>query len=100
MNLNRRNFLRLAAGAVAVPTVSYFFAPVGGWKSDVIVHPKDPASFEHVTVAQELYKLNGKSVLYRGSRGGGKSELQRLLAERDRLMFLYGNCVTYTRAVA
>ena len=88
MNLNRRNFLRLAAGAVAVPTVSYFFAPVGGWKSDVIVHP------------QELYKLNGESVLFHGSRGGGKSELQRLLAERDRLMFLYGNCVTYTRAVA
>jgi len=40
--MDRRSFLKLfaAAGPVAVVAPKYFFAPVGGWKSDVIVHPR------------------------------------------------------------
>ena len=39
--MNRRSFLKLlgAAGPVAAVVPTYFFAPVGGWKSDVIVNP-------------------------------------------------------------
>lgn len=39
--MNRRNFLRLLAGAGAASATSYFFAPVGGWHSDVIVNPNE-----------------------------------------------------------
>lgn len=41
--MNRRAFLKLfaAAGPVAAIAPTYFFAPVGGWKSDLIVKP-DP----------------------------------------------------------
>lgn len=40
--MDRRSFLKLfaAAGPVAAVAPTYFFAPIGGWKSDVIVHPK------------------------------------------------------------
>jgi hypothetical protein len=39
--MNRRGFLKLFASAapVAVVAPTYFFAPIGGWKSDVIVNP-------------------------------------------------------------
>jgi hypothetical protein len=39
--MNRRSFLKLlsAVAPVAAVTPTYFFAPVGGWKSDVISHP-------------------------------------------------------------
>jgi hypothetical protein len=39
--MNRRGFLKLFGGAAAVATVAptYFFSPIGGWKSDVIVNP-------------------------------------------------------------
>lgn len=42
--MDRRNFLGIFAGAVAAQAatshaVTYFFAPVGGWKSDLIMHP-------------------------------------------------------------
>lgn len=39
--MNRRAFLRILAGAapVAVVAPKYFFAPVGGWKPDVIINP-------------------------------------------------------------
>lgn len=37
--MNRRRFLSILAGAGAASATSYFFAPIGGWKSDVIVNP-------------------------------------------------------------
>lgn len=39
--MDRRSFLKLfaAAGPVAAAAPTYFFAPVGGWKSDTIVNP-------------------------------------------------------------
>lgn len=39
--MNRRSFLKLfaAAGPVAAAAPTYFFAPVGGWKSNMIVNP-------------------------------------------------------------
>ena len=38
--MDRRSFLKLFAAAAPVAAVAptYFFAPVGGWHSDVIVH--------------------------------------------------------------
>jgi hypothetical protein len=51
--VNRRGFLQLLAGsaaaavaaAVAAPKVSYFFAPVGGWESDIILQADDFAPY-------------------------------------------------------
>jgi hypothetical protein len=42
--VNRRAFLKLfaAAGPVAAIAPTYFFAPIGGWRSDVIVNPLFP----------------------------------------------------------
>lgn len=39
--MNRRDFLRLfaAASPAAAVAPTYFFAPVGGWKSDLILNP-------------------------------------------------------------
>ena len=41
--LTRRGFLRLLglAAPVAVAAPKYFFAPIGGWKSDVIFNPEN-----------------------------------------------------------
>jgi hypothetical protein len=38
--MNRRNFLRVLAGAIATPAVArtYFLPPIGGWTSDIILH--------------------------------------------------------------
>ena len=42
--MNRRSFLRGLFGAAAVATApTYFFAPIGGWKSDTIVNPNEVA---------------------------------------------------------
>lgn len=48
--MNRRSFLRLFAAAAPVAAVAptYFFAPVGGWKSDVIVNPEAYLTMEAV----------------------------------------------------
>lgn len=37
--MNRRSFLGLLGGLGAASATSYFFAPIGGWKSDVIAKP-------------------------------------------------------------
>lgn len=39
--MNRRGFLKLLGMAAPVAAVApkYFFAPIGGWKSDVILNP-------------------------------------------------------------
>lgn len=41
--MNRRGFLKLlgAAAPVALAKPTYFFAPVGGWASDVIINPSE-----------------------------------------------------------
>lgn len=41
--MDRRSFLKLFAAAVPVAAVAptYFFAPVGGWKSDTIINPSE-----------------------------------------------------------
>lgn len=43
--MDRRGFLRLLAGAgvAAATNPVHFLAPIGGWKSDVIVNPNDGA---------------------------------------------------------
>jgi len=39
--MNRRSFLKIfgLAAPVAAVAPTYFFAPIGGWKSEVIAHP-------------------------------------------------------------
>jgi hypothetical protein len=41
--MNRRGFLKMLglAAPAAVVAPKYFFAPLGGWKSDVITNPSD-----------------------------------------------------------
>ena len=100
--MNRRDFLRLFAAAAPVAAVApkYFFAPVGGWHSDLIVHPKDPACFEHVAAAQELsYRLSTPNVNHDGACLDAAT-IRKVIAIQLRYMLEYGNCVTYTRAVA
>jgi hypothetical protein len=48
--MNRRSFLKLfaAAGPVAAVAPTYFFAPVGGWKSDVVVNPNSVPTLDRV----------------------------------------------------
>jgi hypothetical protein len=36
--MNRRRFLQILAGTAAASTTAYFLSPIGGWKSDLIVH--------------------------------------------------------------
>jgi len=72
--MNRRSFLKLfaTAGPAAVVAPTYFFAPVGGWHSDVIFHPADPTSHEDVIAAQEASRMyyRGKNGIYEnGSEG-------------------------------
>lgn len=45
--MNRRSFLKLfaAAGPAAAIAPTYFFAPIGGWKSDLIINPNLPLRF-------------------------------------------------------
>jgi hypothetical protein len=57
--MNRRNFLGLlfgAAAAQAIPeaAVKYFLSPIGGWKSDVILHPP---SYDDLTAISHDYML-------------------------------------------
>lgn len=42
--MNRRSFLRLfgAAAPIIAAKPTYFFAPIGGWKSKSIVNPFEP----------------------------------------------------------
>lgn len=56
--MNRRGFLKLLAGAGAATATSYFFAPVGGWHSDVIVNPHTPltpSALEMAIARQHAY---------------------------------------------
>lgn len=48
MDISRRGFMGMLAAATASRT--YFFAPVGGWKSDLIINPNDAEP--NVTVAR------------------------------------------------
>lgn len=62
--MNRRSFLGLLGGLCAASATSYFFAPIGGWKSDVISHAPMPAWavisvwprpwFEHEDIQQRM----------------------------------------------
>ena len=64
MEMNRRSFLQLfgMAAPVVAAAPTYFFAPIGGWKSDVILNPND------VTVAdlEDWYKVTLAGSGYKG----------------------------------
>jgi hypothetical protein len=66
--MNRRRFLAILAGAAPVAAVAptYFFAPVGGWKSDVIVRPpEDVDEDEDGSLGYNFYDLrSGCALLY------------------------------------
>lgn len=64
--MNRRSFLSLLAGAGAASATSYFFAPIGGWKSDVIAHAPRPQVYIDANtiyvdgmLSDQLVSLNG-----------------------------------------
>lgn len=56
--MNRRTFLYSLFGSVASVSTNpvSFFAPIGGWKSDVIVNP---SSLNLKTLAFQLEKVRG-----------------------------------------
>lgn len=65
--MNRRDFLKLfaAAGPVAAVAPTYFFAPGGGWHSDVIVFPARPDMAGDVLAAQRFISIDyGKENSY------------------------------------
>jgi hypothetical protein len=98
--MNRRSFLKLftAAGPVAAVAPTYFFAPVGGWKSDVII---DPFSYQ-VRFDKALQLID--DYMERVNEGIALADPQKYLrmvyAEERKNLWLYGNNVTYARAVA
>lgn len=65
--MNRRRFLSILAGAGAASATSYFFAPIGGWKSDVIAQPNPQWLLDTRHGLRRFSELNGddqKHVLY------------------------------------
>lgn len=54
--MNRRNFLKLFASAAPVAAVApkYFFAPLGGWHSEVIANPFNATPFGYNAVGGVL----------------------------------------------
>lgn len=48
--ISRRSFFRLLAGAAVAPKVSYFLPPIGGWTSDIILHPQSSDDLTDGTV--------------------------------------------------
>jgi hypothetical protein len=50
--MNRRRFLQMLGMAAPVAAVAptYFFAPVGGWHSDVIAHPPTLLEFAQMII--------------------------------------------------
>ncbi len=57
--VSRRSFLRLLGllAPVVAAAPKYFFAPIGGWKSDVIVNPIDIAYMPIDTAMKFNHKL-------------------------------------------
>lgn len=57
--MNRRSFLQLLgmAAPAAVIAPKYFLAPIGGWRSDVIVNPSETIALQHELVRAELDTL-------------------------------------------
>ena len=102
--MNRRSFLKLfaAAGPVAAVAPTYFFAPVGGWKSDVILNPWDTLTPYQVRLNAALQAID--SYMERVNLGIAAADpreyIHKVYADQRKNLMLYGNCTTYTRAVA
>jgi hypothetical protein len=91
--MDRRAFLRQLVGAATVAArPTYFFAPIGGWTSSIIVHPPitfhphRPDVYADVEAAKEaarLYEfsvfttLDGKPV---NVGGGGRIQIRRSIS--------------------
>jgi hypothetical protein len=108
--VNRRAFLKLfaAAGPVAAVAPTYFFAPVGGWKSDVIALPSfDPRLSDYqrrllefcdlligiTPVEQMIADAHKKDY-------AGRASLVRLATEQRFFMHAYGGYALHVRTVA
>jgi hypothetical protein len=52
--MNRRGFLGMLGVAAVAPT--YFFAPIGGWKSDLILNPADLPKPQIITTPWVEYR--------------------------------------------
>lgn len=61
--MNRRSFLKMMGSVAPVAAVAptYFFAPVGGWKSDVIINPH--ADLPPIVGFTESYHTHGWKII-------------------------------------
>lgn len=59
--MDRRSFFRGLFGAVAVASTNpvSFFAPIGGWSSDVLINPYTGPISQASTIALQLDKVRG-----------------------------------------
>ena len=81
--INRRSFLRRLFGvATAAAAPTYFFAPIGGWKSDTIINPNDwrPSAYHTMVdgpITYTTYLLASDCILLDNGKGL-KEEVERL----------------------
>lgn len=71
MDLSRRGFFRLLGAAAVAPVLEpiakrYFFSPIGGWKSDVIVNPGNQFLTVNMVTAEALSILKKEIVISSG----------------------------------
>lgn len=89
--MDRRRFLKILAGAAAAPAVTYFLPPIGGWRSDVIVHPSNPCAVADVLAAQL------EAIIAAQRKDWVHYRMMRMLAEQRLALWTHGGYVTYTR---
>lgn len=98
--MNRRVFLRLlgAAAPVAAVAPTYFFAPVGGWKSDVIVNPfQDRLDRALAMVDDWARKVRDDGERRWIAHPANADQLSRIMGDHRLNLFLYGNSTIWTK---
>jgi hypothetical protein len=100
--MNRRNFLRILAGAVAAPTVTPFLPPIGGWHSNVIIRPQHwPLMPYSLPIAWDIDDPIGRMIADAAKKDrAARADLVRLAAEQRYFMHAYGGYALHTRTVA
>lgn len=91
--MDRRNFLRVLAGAAAAPAVTHFLPPIGGWHSDVIVHPARPDMLGDIVAAQL------EAIISAQRKDWGRERIMRILAAERIALWTHGGYITYSRTV-
>lgn len=64
--MDRRSFLRTLLGAAPVIAVApkYFFAPIGGWKSDVLINPPEVMFYMNPSDITRLEDIRDEAIYH------------------------------------